>query len=330
MLKISLLDPSSRDNQNNPSLNLGDIIIFSSIHEQLKLIFPNSEIIRISSHSLLEKKQISIIRESAYCFIGGTNLLTADITKFNGMPLSDKRLIYLFPPVKNLILMGVGWGFGYNQPIKFKTRLFYKRILHHDHIHSCRDTYTATNFKNATRLKTINTSCPTLWNLSNPVNYRRNNYSDCLLTLTDYGTDHDRDSKLITTIIEHFKSIFFFPQGSRDKEYIESLKVFKNNRSRFILLEKDYQKFRSFLQSSKNITYIGTRLHAGIMCMQNNIDSLIIGIDNRATEIHKDTMLAVVKRDDLISLRRWINGEKIFTEFKIPNVNINIWKNQFV
>jgi hypothetical protein len=329
MLKIGLLDPSLRDNSGNPSLNLGDCIIFESIYKQFQEMFPGAEIIRASSHSLLEKKQIQLFKKCHLNFIGGTNLLSSNAMAVRGMPLAVKKFIYLFPPVKNFVLMGVGWGFGYNEAVRLKTKIFYKRLLNNNIIHSCRDTYSADKLSHATFLKTINTCCPTTWNLKNAVNFRKNNFSDCLFTLTDYKSDPEKDSILINTIIGHFNKIIFFPQGSGDLEYLGSLDIYKRNRSKFKLLPYDYQTFKSLLQSDNHFTCLGTRLHTGIMCMQHGIDSLIIAVDNRALDMHKDTMLPVVQRMDNLSIIRWLNGEKIYPHMELPFENIKQWKKQF-
>ena len=330
MSKITVLDPGLKDHQGLPSLNLGDVIISEAVQEELRQMFPGSEIIPISSHTLLEEKHIRLIKESDMCFVGGTNLLSSDAMAFRGMPLSDKKFIYLFPPVTNLVLMGVGWGFGYQQPVRFKTRLFYKRLLSRQKMHACRDEYSTNKLNRATSVKTINTCCPTTWKLRSPINYRMNNYTDCVLTLTDYSKDTVKDSELIETILENFSKVFFFPQGSGDKEYLESLDIYKKNASRFVVLPHNYDESTSFLHSHPNLTYIGTRLHAGIRCMQLGMDTLIIGVDNRALEIHNDTLLPVIKRNDQDRMNRWLKGDKIFEPVKLPLENISIWKNQFL
>jgi hypothetical protein len=213
---------------------------------------------------------------------------------------------------------------------RFQTRAFYKRLLSRQKIHACRDEYSTNKLNRATSVKTINTSCPTTWKLRSPVNYRAHDYTDCLLTLTDYSTDRVKDSELAETVLENFNKIFFFPQGSGDKEYLESLDIYKKNTSRFVLLPHDYEESKSFLHSHPNLTYTGTRLHAGIKCMQLGMDVLIIGVDNRALDIHNDTMLPVIKRDDRDGINRWLKGEKLFEPVKLPAENVRTWKNQFL
>lgn len=329
MTRIVLLDPSLKDNQGSPSLNLGDIIIAESVIKELQHIFVDAEITRISSHKILEKDNIKLINSSDFCFIGGTNILSSDAMAFSLMPLVNSKLKYLFPKVKNLILMGVGWGFGYTEPVRFKTKLFYKNIFSTKFLHSCRDEYSAKKISTATFYLAINTCCPTTWQLKNALNYRKNKSPECLFTLTDYSIDAKSDSDLIKTLLDNFEKLVFFPQGSLDKQYLESLNIYKTNSSRFQLLPHDYNEFNSYVSSNSNITYAGTRLHAGIKCLQHGIDTLIIGVDNRALEIHKDTMLPIAARDNTLQIQSWLNGARMFDDVKLPFENIEKWRSQF-
>lgn len=328
MPKVVLLDPGLRDEEGNPSLNLGDLIISEAVRVELQELFPDSHIDAISSHAILGKKQVDQVKQSDYCFVGGTNLLSSDAMAFRGMPISDKKLIYLFPPVKNLILMGVGWGFGYGESVRFKTRLFYKKIFRSDVIHSCRDNYSASKFQQATSKQTLNTCCPSTWRLKNISNQRKTTSRECLFTLTDYAMDPGADNAMIKLLLEHFEKLWFFPQGSGDLEYIQTLSMYADNKSRIVVLSHDYEAFKQ-LANEPGLTYVGTRLHAGIKALESGMDAVIIAVDNRAEEIHHDTNLPVIKRSSGDKLQQWLKGEKLFGEFRLPVAAIDTWKKQF-
>ncbi len=76
-------------------------------------------------------------------------------------------------------------------------------------------------------------------------------------------------------------------------------------------LEHTFDSLKKFLASGTPVDYIGTRLHGGVFCLLRGKRSLIVEVDNRATEIARDTGLPTVKRVDLETLRRWIAGSDV-------------------
>lgn len=326
---ITLLDPSLKDHYGNNSINLGDVIIYESILSTLKELFPKKEIIRISTHSFLEKKHFNILKHKNLKFFGGTNALSSNVCKYHQWKLSQKKIFFLNPKVKDVILMGVGW-WQYQDNPTWATKYFYNNVLSKNHIHSVRDGYTKEKIISMGFQNTLNTSCPTTWEL-NGRNVNRKNISinNCLFMITDYKQNPVFDNELIKIIIEYYSGeIFFFPQGTLDIEYINSLEVYKANKNKIKVLNRTVEEFQNCI-SQNNLNYIGTRLHGGIKCLQCNHDSIIISVDNRAKEIGKDINLPVVERGDYSRLKKWLNGEKIFSEIKLSMEGINKWKKQF-
>jgi len=134
---------------------------------------------------------------------------------------------------------------------------------------------------------------------------------------------------LIYILFKYFDTLTFFPQGAEDIRYIQSLPVYKKNKEKIFLLPHSYQEFKNYL-SNNEITYVGTRLHAGIKCLQYNNESLIISFDNRATDIAKDTNLPICPRSDYSLLSDWLDGKNVFTKpILLPTDTIKKWKNQF-
>jgi len=325
---ITLLDPALQDQRGTLSNNLGDVIIYESVSQILKELFPNDEIVRISTHSNIEDWQRKVIKESKYTFIGGSNLLSSDLKTYNQWKLSDSKWYYYFPNLSNLILLAVGW-WQYQHKPTFTTRYFYNSVLSHKRFHSVRDGYTLDKMKNMGITNTLNTSCITTWDLQGlSVNRKNLNNKDCIFTLTDYNQNPDLDNRLINLLIESYSDyLYYFPQGSFDEQYIQSLESFKKNASRIKIINRTNAAFYDLLDS--NIDYIGTRLHGGVKCLQNAMNSLIIAVDNRAIEIGKDINLPVVKRDDFESIKSWIEGKEIFSPISLPIKQIKIWKDQF-
>ena len=81
---------------------------------------------------------------------------------------------------------------------------------------------------------------------------------------------------------------------------------------------------------TEEFDYVGTRLHAGIRCLNGGHRSLIIAIDNRARQIGEDTGLPVLEREAgyLLKMADWIN-HPVKTEIDLPWASIDKWKKQF-
>ncbi len=326
---IALLDPALADDQGTVSSNLGDLIISKNVNAILQQLFPTKEILRFATHSYLNKEQLNLINKADLSFIGGTNLLHSDMLHYRKLMLRDGKLLWLFPGIKNLILMGCGWGPQPDMKMKTKTRFLFKKILHPGFVHSCRDQFSANKLGNEANIKSVNTACPTMWALDG-FNTNLDKKNDmCLLTLTDYATDCVRDSLLIAKLLDHFKQIVFFPQGLGDIDYLFSLSIYAQNKGRFNLLPHSIDEFYNFAKEERFI-YIGTRLHCGIYCMTENKPAMIISVDNRSLEIAKDTFLPVCHRNDLQLLSDWLSLLKVFKNpITLPIGSIDNWKSQF-
>jgi len=330
MSKIGLFDPSLKDNNREPSVNLGDIIISKSIEKCLNEMFSNSEVIRISSHVLPSKKEFNILNECELIFIGGTNILSSEINKYNQWKVLKNKFNGLFSsvPIENIILLGVGW-WQYQSSPEYNTKKFYEKILSKNKFHSVRDKYTLKMLESIDINNVLNTSCPTTWELNGQEINRKLIKENCLFTITDYMKDVESDNSLIQIILDSYSGkIFFFPQGTGDVNYITLLSSFKKNKERITVLNRTIDEFEECLTFA-DVDYVGTRLHAGINALQLKKNSLILSVDNRATEMAKDISLPVVSRKDLKMIRKWINGDNVFSNIKIPIESITLWKNQF-
>ena len=84
------------------------------------------------------------------------------------------------------------------------------------------------------------------------------------------------------------------------------------------------------LLASGDIDYVGTRLHGGIEALNHGRRSLVLAVDNRATEIGKDTNLPVMDRKSAVELIEERINSSWATEIVLPNDNISLWKSQFV
>ncbi len=327
--KIALLDPSMKSN-GKTSPNLGDIIIYESVKEMLSEVFPGHSLVRISTHEQITRAHKILINQSDFTFVGGSNLLTSHILAFDRLVPSKKRFFHFFPGFKNVVPVGVGWSSYIGEP-DFHTRKYYKNIFHRKINLSVRDSYTKNKLQSSGIKNVVNTGCPTLWNIKNRIPQKFNHsLEDILFTLTDYHPDEVADNKLLETLIRYKnKRLVFFPQGPADADYLQSLSVYRDNSTQFYLLPYNFEEFKNYTANNE-FNYIGTRLHCGIRCMQLQQPALIIGIDNRAVEIANDTLIPVVKRNDVETIETWMKGGQIFnTQTTIPHHEISRWKAQF-
>ncbi|WP_434037640.1 polysaccharide pyruvyl transferase family protein [Formosa sp. 4Alg 33] len=330
MKKIVLFDPGLENNNGDFSKNLGDLIIQESVVKQLKNVFGDNEIISISTHSEIGKREKSLLKEADFTFVGGSNLMSSDLKKYNQWKNSKKSFFKEVPIVNNAILLGVGWWQYQNTPTDF-TSSFYQKLLHSDRQHSVRDGYTKQMLHKAGIDNVINTTCPTIWELDGTsIDREYNSESDLLFMLTDYHPNPELDNSLLTLFLKYFnKDIYYFPQGSGDRAYLESLEVFKKNSNRFKIMQHNINDLFNLVQSNKNLVYIGSRLHGGIKCIHNNVPALILANDNRAIEIKKDVNIPVLEKKELIEIENWIKGETSFGKIKVSLEDIAKWKNQF-
>jgi hypothetical protein len=144
---------------------------------------------------------------------------------------------------------------------------------------------------------------------------------DVLLMLTDYNKNRPADRQLLDLLFAQYKRVYFWPQGGGDARYLAEF-------SRpAILLDRSLAALEQLLLRAEPIDYIGTRLHGGIKCLEHGRRSLVLGIDNRATEIAGDTGLPVIARSDLDLLQSWIAGSQPL-RLTINGAAVERWKRE--
>lgn len=330
-MKISILDPAILDDNGRLSNNLGDIIIQRAVTQELRSLFGACDIVRISSHFRMKAEHFNSIQDSRYVFVGGSNLLGNSV--FNpcekllrlkgfrwrqwGLTLWDARRVH------NAILLGAGW-WRYEGRTGLYTRSILKAALSKDALHSVRDEYTKKKLNLIGIRNVVNTGCPTMWPLAklDPTTFPTEKADKALVMLTDTQQAPELDAKLLELVLAKYRHVFCWPQGSGDGDYAASLGFPIN------ILEHSLKALEDFVHGEPDFDYIGSRLHGGIYCMGAKKRSLILRIDNRATEISRDTGLATAVRDDFDFIAQWIDDSSQH-EFRINRQAINHWRNQF-
>lgn len=316
MKQISVFDTTISDN------NLGNEIIMDSVYFHLREIFLNDFFFKLP-YMEITPHTIQYIKWSDLVFFGGTNSLTSKMEKYKQWGLSLKNTF----SIKDVVLMGLGWWQYQTEKTSFYTRILLKSSLSHKFIHAVRDSYTEQKLKEIGFDNVLNTGCPTLWRLDSEFckKIKKSKSNKVVFTLTDYNKNPFLDQRIIEILEKNYEQIFFWVQGSGDYDYInKELKINKN----IEIISPNLASFDNVL-NNEEVDYIGTRLHAGIRALQYKRRTMIIGIDNRATEMAKNFNIPVLLRDEVDKLDEFINSE-YETKINLPIENIQKWKNQFI
>ena len=326
---LCLIDPSLQDHSGSPSDNLGDVVIFRAIARCLELLFPGEEICRISSHQPLEESHYESIKAGRILFLGGSNLLSSDVLAYNQWNFTAQQSDYDSPRFKNGMLFGIGW-WQYQEPPTPFTSDFYRRILTGGGLHSVRDNYTADRLRAAGLSNVVSTGCPSMWSLDGIASDRTSAWTEeCLVTITDYYPCPREDEQFLRLVLDHFRgTVFLFPQGTGDLNYIQTLPVFRKESRRFHILDHSLEKLETFLDTHR-VNYVGTRLHGGIAALNNGVPTLILAVDNRAAEMSRSFGLPVVERGNKPAIKAWLRGMRKFPPIAVPKGEILRWCGQF-
>lgn len=314
MKKISILDTSVC------TKNLGDQIIMDSVQEELREIFKSDFFFNMPTHDYLSEESYKLIDQSDYVFVGGTNLLSSNMDTYNQWKITKKDRKHL----SNVILMGVGWWQYQDAPNRYTQKLLLS-VLDQAKFQSARDHYTRSKLNSIGMPNTLNTGCPTTWKLTpeHCAEIPAEKADSVVMTLTDYKPHKEKDNYLYQILLRRYKKVYLWLQGSGDYAYAKEL---FNNKVEFV--DPSLKAFDDILSSSDSLDYVGTRLHAGIRALKHKRRSVIVSVDNRATEMGSDIGFHYVERQKLSELKDKIDG-KLKTEIKLPLESIAAWKGQF-
>lgn len=301
--------------------NVGDEIITNAVMSELGNIFSANQILHIPSHNYLTLNSYKCLRESSLAVVGGSNLLSSNMPFYQQWKIQPLDLIFM----REFVLLGVGW-WQYQKKPNYYTRIMLKSLFSQKYMHSVRDQYTENMLKSIGIKNVLNTSCPTMWHLTDEHcrNIPKEKADNVIYTLTDYNQDPVRDMESIKTLRNSYKTISIWLQGSKDHKYLESLGV-SNLIDRVI---PPQLKYFDLALDEENIEYVGTRLHAGIRALQKSKRSLIIAVDNRGMEKKKDYNLHVIPRTDITNLKQLIFNDRPLN-LRMDFGKINQWRNQF-
>ena len=144
------------------------------------------------------------------------------------------------------------------------------------------------------------------------LNFKKINHaktSCAIITITDYKKDPIKDREMINIISNNYKTIYLWNQGSNDIEYLKTIttdNVFKEIK----VIPSSLSYLDNFLKVYRyDLNYIGTRLHAGIYCMDKGIRTHIVGVDQRARNIASEVGLQFIERSKIEKLDNLISSD---------------------
>ena len=313
--KIGLFNPAI------VSSNLGDNIISSYVKIQLKDIFKHSFIWEFQTQDKISWSSYYLSRLATFRFLGGSNILNSNMFKRSQWKVGFFDATFLKP----IVLFGVGWWQYEGKPTLY-TKVLLKQLLHKNLLHSVRDNFTKKQLFSIGIKNTVCTACPTMWKLTKDhcLKITRTKGEDVVFTLTDYRKDPAGDAEFINTLQTQYSSVFFWPQGEGDLNYLQDIMPLEHIK----IISPTLEAYDVFLHNHKSVDFVGTRLHGGIKALNEFKRSIIIGIDNRAKEKAKDFGLKVIPRNNIEQLNQAINSSWD-TTINLPLEEIKLWKKQF-
>ncbi len=315
MEKILVINPAIA------SANLGDFIIEEVTQQYIKEWFSDAFISEIPSHTPINNLYFYSLRKPTHTLVTGTNLLQNfpyPLDRQWDIKISDLTRL------NNVTLFGTGWRH-YRYKPHLMTPWFYKKLLHPTMFHSVRDEFTKTTLEKMGFNNILNTACPTMWKLTPDFikTIPTTKATRVVTTLTDYAKDIKHDGMMLDILKDNYEQVYLWCQGTYDYEYY--LQNFYDEK--ITILGNSLDSYKQILLED-NLDYVGSRLHGGIYALRHGKRSLILAVDNRALEIHKDTNLPVIPREATDGLAEIINSEWA-TEINLPQEAIDQFINQF-
>lgn len=305
MNRIGWLDPSM------DSRNTGDQIIADAVSRVFAEIAPDTEIVRLPTQRWMSRDERATAAGLSCLIVGGTNLLNSNIPRYIQWRLDPLSIRALKGKVSTL---GVGWWQYQSRPNRLSSMIW--RALLRYGVNSMRDGYSQRQLASA-GVDSVNTGCPTMWELPDRIEFGAEART-VITTITDYARDADRDRNMLDLLLESYDSVLIWPQGSKDSSYLRSLV----DSSRLSLIGPKLDDYNEALTG--DVDYLGTRLHGGVRALQHGRRAFVVAVDNRATEIGRETGLPVSPTISTDLLANWRSSNAL--ELTLPRDRIAAWK----
>ncbi|WP_121068165.1 polysaccharide pyruvyl transferase family protein [Chachezhania antarctica] len=300
--------------------NAGDEVISQACRHWIRKALPTHFLSPVPTHEKMGTRSWRLLKQSEYAIVGGSNILTSNLLFDRGWRLSPRDAFF----AKDLILLAVGWR-EYQKPPNRSTKALLNRVLSRDGVHSVRDSHTYEMMRNAGFENVVMTSCVTMWGLTpDHLASIPKEKADAVVTTFTRGKPSPADKAMIDLLVQQYGNVYIWPQGFNDYDY-----VLEMSQGRATVLAPTLEAYDELLMGDEPVDYVGVRLHAGIRALQKKRRAFIIAIDNRATEISRDTGLGAIPRGenpDIIAARL---NKPFVSELRLPQDAIDTWLSQF-
>ncbi|MGL4542486.1 MAG: polysaccharide pyruvyl transferase family protein, partial [Polymorphobacter sp.] len=254
----------------------------------------------VASHDSMGAKGRALVKAADIVIAGGSNLIASHMWARSVWRLRPRDALLGM----KVVLMGVGWYQFQRKPDPYTAWLLH-RVLDRQALHSVRDSHAQAMLAAIGITNTVNTGCPTLWNLSPErcAALPRRRADAVVTTLNTYIPDRAADARLIETLRSRYQTIHAWVQTAEDHDWLRSFGADIH------ILEPSLAAYDRLLRDAPSLDYVGNRLHGGIRALQHGRRAIIVEIDNRAKEMGRDFNLPTVARDDFERLEAMIDGE---------------------
>ncbi len=297
--------------------NIGDEIVMQAITSHLKPLLDRSDVRRLSVHDYLYYFRHKAPKDSV-AFACGTNLVGSRMILRGTWRMTPLDLLTM----RNIVLLGIGWEDHMPKP-DLPTQLFFRLALSKNYIHSVRDNYTRDQIAPYVP-RVLNTACPTMWNLENSCPLVPHSRAEnAVFSLNYHRALPVRDRALCELLLREYKQVFFWPQELGDIHYLQTL-GFHESMPIIPPLLKVYDQ----ILKETPVDVIGCRLHGGIRALQKNRRTLVLSVDDRASDLAQTTGLPTLPASAFEAIRSWITTPAP-TQITLPQEAIGQWKAQF-
>ena len=303
------------------SENSGDWVIMDACNAVANGLFGEGKCSHVPTHYYSDALESMYGKTKLLC---GTNILYTHMAGQEqwALPRDYRNL-------GDVCLLGVGMSdIGVDDDVDFYTRRFYRSVLSRHWLHSVRDEMTRQRLLGIGVTNVLNTACPTMWGLTREVQDRipQVKARNVLTSITDYCFSPEDDLAMLEILGKHYEKVTIWVQGSHDIDWCLDKIV---DLEKYEVVGPAIGDLDAVLERD-DLDYVGTRLHAGIRCLNRGHRSLIVAVDNRARQIGKDTNLPVIERSDMVGggLASWIENP-VRSDIKLPWDAIERWKGQF-
>lgn len=313
---VALFDPSIA------TRNAGDEIIAEAVQREVSALFPTAFVARLPTHEGLGVRSWRMAHQARARIVAGSNIL--------GPRMLFDRQWRIRPwdlaAVRGLRLMAVGWR-GDDEAQNGVSDAFLRRLLARDGLHSVRDGQTLRCLAARGIHNVVNTGCVTMWRLDvSALRALPCHRAGRVVTTVNVGRRHPGDEAVLEALLGRYAEVWLWPQGIDDLPWARELTV---RYPRLTLVGPTLGAYDALL-SGGDIDFVGNRLHGGIRALQHGRRALILGIDNRAREIARDTGLPIIDLDEGPEAVSAALDAPRRISITLPRAEIARWKAQFV